>query len=236
MDDGLSYSMEARVRIALSASAAQASTIAASLVPTHDEYGCPQGELAELAGQLAGAAGEALTYAVACERRRGTSWERIADVLDEDVETVRARYEEPVAHLDRRLIEAWLDPDQAERLPEGAGDPAGSAARLDEWLTGDARRDDAFWHHPDSTIRERPASAGLAVMSPAEHHELLAAAERVVDEDGDRRKRISLHRRRIALLEWLLAEELLTPEVAEETDEDALRDLLRAERRRLARL
>jgi hypothetical protein len=73
-------------------------------------------------------------------------------------------------------------------------------------------------------------------MSPAEHHELLAAAERVVDEDGDRRKRISLHRRRIALLEWLLAEELLTPEVAEETDEDALRDLLRAERRRLARL
>lgn len=46
--DTLSYSMEARVRVALSASAAQAGTTAASLVPTHDEYACPAGEPAEL--------------------------------------------------------------------------------------------------------------------------------------------------------------------------------------------
>jgi hypothetical protein len=237
MDDGLSYSMEARLRVALSASAAQASSTATSLVPTHDEYGCTRGELAELAGQLVGAATDALTYAVACERRRGTGWERIAEVLDEEVETVRDRFEEAVARLDRRLVDAWLDPDRATRLPEGADDPAASAARLDAWLTGDARFDDAFWHHPDAAVREHPVSSGLAVMSMAEHRDMLEASEDLIDEDGSgRERRISLHRRRIALLEWLLAEELLDPQIAEEVDEDALRDLLQAARRRLTRL
>jgi hypothetical protein len=235
MDDDLSYSMEARVRVALSASAAQVSTTAASLVPTHDEYGCPLGELAELAGRLVGTATEALTYAVACERRRGTSWERIAEVLEEDVAAVRRRFEKPVARLDRDLVEAWLDPDQARHLPEGADDPAANAARLDEWLSGDSRLDDAFQHHPDSKVREHPVSSGLPVMSLSEHYELLASAARLIDEDRhDREAMISLHRRRIALLEWLLAEELVDPEIAEDVDEDTLRTLLRAARRRLA--
>jgi hypothetical protein len=73
MDDGLNYSLAARLRVALSAKAAQASTTAASLVPTHGEYGCPPGELAELAGHLAGTAAKAMTVAIACERERGTS-------------------------------------------------------------------------------------------------------------------------------------------------------------------
>lgn len=237
MDDDLSYSMEARVRVALSASAAQVSTTAASLVPTHDESGCPRGELAELAGRLVDTAGEALTYAVACERRRGTSWERIAEVLCEDVAAVRSRFEQPVARLDRDLVEAWLDPGRAGHLPEGAGDPAGTAARLDEWLTEDVRLDDAFRHHPDAEIREHPVGSGLAVMSPIEHYELLASASQMIDEAGhDREAMISLHRRRIALLEWLLAEELLDPELGEDVDEDTLRTLLKVARRRLARL
>ncbi|GAA4511866.1 hypothetical protein GCM10023191_076610 [Actinoallomurus oryzae] len=237
MDDDLSYSMEARVRVALSASAAEVSTLATSLVPTHDEYGCPRGELAELSGRLVAGATEALMYAVACERRRGTSWERIAEVLDEDVGAVRRRFEEPVARLDHTLVEAWLDPGRAGHLPEGADDPVGRAERLDRWLTGDSRLDDAFRHHPDSEIREHPVSAGLAVMSLSEHYELLASAARVIDEEGhDREATISLHRRRIALLEWLLAEELLDPEIAEDVDEGALRTLLTAARRRLARL
>src|SRR3954463_3357284 len=78
MDDGLNYSLEARLRGALSNKSAQASTVATSLVPAYGEYGCPPGELAELAGHLADTADEALTYAIACERERGTSWERIA--------------------------------------------------------------------------------------------------------------------------------------------------------------
>ena len=180
MDDGLNYSLEARLRVALSAKSAQASTAAASLVPTHGEYGCPPGELAELAGHLAGTAAEALTYAIACERERGTSWERIAEVLDEAPAALRQKHEGPVVRLQRRLVEAWLDPERAEDLPEGADDPADNAARLDEWLTGEARLDDAFRHHPDSEVRAHPVSAGLAVMSVTEHRELLASAERLV--------------------------------------------------------
>lgn len=142
-----------------------------------------------------------------------------------------------MARLDRTLVDAWLDPDRSGHLPEGADDPAGRAARLDRWLTGDSRLDDAFRHHPDSEIREHPVSSGLAVMSLSEHYELLASAARVIDEEGhDREATISLHRRRIALLEWLLAEELLDPEIGEDVDEDTLRTLLTAARRRLARL
>jgi hypothetical protein len=241
MDDGLNYSMEARVRLAVSASAAQVSTAAASLVPTHDEDACPPGELAELAGQLTGAAERTLMLAIACERRRGIPWERIAEVLDDDVAAVRARYEAPVRDLDRRLVEAWLDPDQTAGLPEGAEDPDESAARLDEWLTGDARLDDAFKHHPDSEIRTHPVSAGLAVMSVTEHQRLLASAARLIageeaDDEWGRQAMISLHRRRIALLEWLLAEELNDPAATEHLDHELLRTLLRAARRQLSRL
>jgi hypothetical protein len=237
MDDGLSYSTEARVRVALSASAAQASTTAASLVPTHDEYACPAGELAEVTARLVNTATEALTLAIACERRRGTSWERIAQVLDEDVAAVRRRHEGPVTRLEQRLVEAWLDPEKAAGLPEGAGDPHGSAARLDEWLTGDARLDDAFRHHPDAEIRAHPVSTGLAVMSLTEHRELLASAARpAAGGEHSRQAKIGLHRRRIALLEWLLAEEINDPRATEDVDGDALRTLLQAARRQLARL
>ena len=244
MDDSVTYSLEARTRMALSASAAQASTAAVSLVPTYGEYGCPPGELTELAALLAARAADTLTYAIACERQRGTSWERIAEVLDVDVAEVRRRYEEPVACLRRRLLDSWLAPDAPVRLPEGADDPAATATRLDEWLTGDARLDDTFRHHPDSEVRTHPVSSGLAVMSIAEHRELLSSAGRIVVEEAEkdptgeptRRAEIGLHRRRIALLEWLLAEELNDPAVAGDVDQDALRTLLRAARRRLARL
>jgi hypothetical protein len=230
--------------MALSASAAQASSVAISLVPTYGEYGCPPGDLVELTALLAGQAIEALTYAIACERQRGTSWEQIADVLDEDVAEVRERYEAPVARLRRRLLESWLDPEAPARLPDGADDPAATAARLDEWLTGDARLGDTFRHHPDSEVRAHPVSTGLAVMSLAEHRRLLASAARLVAENaeddptGERNHRaeIGLHRRRIALLEWLLAEELNDPAMAGEVDQDALRALLDAARHRLARL
>jgi hypothetical protein len=237
MDNGLSYSMEAGLRVALSASAAQVSTTAASLVPTHDEYGCPPGELAELTAHLVGTAEQALTLAIACERQRGATWERIAEVLDDDVDTVRRRHEEPVARLQRSLIEAWLDPGKSADLPEGADDPGQTAARLDDWLTGGTRLDDAFRHHPDSEIRAHPVSAGLAVMSAAEHRELLASAARLIaDDEWGRQAKIGLHRRRIALLEWLLAEELHDPNAAEDLDQEALRTLLQAARRQLSRL
>jgi len=235
MDDGLNYSVDARIRVALSAKAAQAGTAGASLVPTHGEYGSPPGELAELAGYLAHTANEAMTFAVACERERGTSWDRIAEVLDEDTDVIRRQYEEPVAGLRRRLVEAWLDPDRTTALPEGADSPAEHAARLDEWLTGDARFDEAFRRHPDSEVRAHPVSAGLAIMSVTEHRELLEAAGRLVAErNGDRRAETGLRERRVALLEWLLAEELGDPRVTSDCDEDALRTLLRAARRELA--
>jgi hypothetical protein len=245
MDDALTYSFEARIRVALSVSAAQASTIAISLVPTYGEYGCPPGELAAEAASAARHATEALTYAVACERQRGTSWERIAEALDDDADAVRERYEGPVAGLQRRLLETWLDPELGHRLPEGADDPTGRAAHLDAWLTGRARGDEDFRWHPDTEIRDHPVSAGLAVMSAAEHRRLLGAARRLIaaraaggeahaGPDGERRRRaeIGLYRRRVALLEWLLAEEVNDPAVTG-LGQNALRALLRAARRRL---
>jgi hypothetical protein len=138
-----------------------------------------------------------------------------------------------VARLQRRLVEAWLDPDEADGLPEGADEPGEYATRLDEWLTGDARLDDAFRHHPDSEVRAHPVSAGLAIMSVTEHRELLESAARLVAK-GDHRAETGLRRRRVALLEWLLAEELNDPRVAGDIDEDALRTLLDAARRQLA--
>ncbi len=222
------------MRVALSASAAQTSSDAASLVPTHGEYGCPRGELVEVAAQVADTAAEALTLAIACERQRGTDWEQIAEILGEDTATVRGRYEEPVGRLQRRLIEAWLDPEQASELPEGADDPGATAARLDAWLTGAAGREDTFSRHPDSEVRAHPVTAGLAIMSLAEHRELIDSAARMIAEQGQsRRTETNLHRRRIELLEWLLAEELSHPRRGADLDEKVLRTLLEAARREL---
>lgn len=234
MDDGLNYSVDARIRVALSARAARASTAAASLVPTCGEDGCSHGQLAVIAAALADTAAETLTFAIACERRRGASWECLAEILGEDVAAVRKRFEVPVAYLERRLVEAWIDPEQTSRLPEGADDPGGCAARLDEWLTGGARLDEVLRHHPDSKVRDHPVSSGLGIMSLTEHRDLLAAAGRLVagrDKADRQRSELGLHRRRIALLEWLLAEELNDPGTMGDLDEESLRTLLRAAQR-----
>lgn len=242
MDDGLTYSFEARTRVALSASAARASTAASALVPTYGEYGCLPGELVEDAALAAKHATEALTYAIACELQRGVSWARIADALDEDTATVRERYEEPVTRLRRRLVEAWLDPELEDSLPEGADDPGGNAARLDSWLIACGTGEKDFQHHPDVEVRDHPVSAGLAVMSVTEYRELLGSAGRLIAGDGEtpdgergRRAEIGLHHRRIALLEWLLVEELNDP-AGSGIGQEELRELLGAARRRLARL
>ncbi len=235
MDDGLNYSLEARMRVALSASAAQTSTDAASLVPTHGEYGCPRGELVEVAAQVVDTATRSLTFAIVCERQRGTDWERIAEILGEDTAAVRERFEAPVTLLQRGLVEAWLDPARAADLPEGADDPGGTAARLDAWLTGTAAHDDTFSHHPDSEVRAHPVTAGLAIMSLAEHGELVDSAATLI-ADQDQSRRTNLHRRKIALLEWLLAEELSHPRGSGRSDEKTLRTLLEAARRDLAGL
>jgi hypothetical protein len=110
MDDELNYAMEARMRVALSVRAVRATTQAASLVPTYGERGAMHGELAEAAGWLAQTAEEAVTFAIVCERQRGTSWERIAEVMGETTATVREHYERLVSSLRRRLLEACARP------------------------------------------------------------------------------------------------------------------------------
>jgi hypothetical protein len=234
MNDELNYSMEARMRVALSASAARASTQAIALVPTYGEYGCVRGELAETAAGLARLAVDALTFAIACERQRGTSWERIAEVMGEKAGMVQRLYERPVARLQRRLLEAWLDPERAAILPEGAADPDETAARLDAWLADDIGRDAMVDQHPDSEVRARPVSGELPVMSLAEHRELLTSAARLIAEgDQSPHAESNLRRQRIALLEWLLAEELNRPNTTGSLDQHALRRTLETERRKL---
>src|SRR5207249_322658 len=115
MDEGLNYSLEARLRVALSASAAKASGDAASLVSTYGEEGCPPGELAEAAAATMVAAAEMLQLAIACERERGTTWAQIADSIRVDggtADSVQAVYGEAVAALREQLVLSWLDPRQ----------------------------------------------------------------------------------------------------------------------------
>src|SRR4051794_12918310 len=234
MDDELNYAMEARMRVALSVRAAQATTQAASLVPTYGERGAMSGELAEAAGWLAQTAEEALTFALVCERQRGTSWERIAEVMGEPVATVRKYYERPVSRLRRTLLEAWLDPHRTVLLPYGAADPGRAATRLDAWLSDDPAPEAPFVDPPDPGAGARPVSGDLPVMSLTEHRELLVSAARLIaegDQGADARE--NLRRRRIALLEWLLAEELNRPGVTGSLDQHTLRQVLDKETRAL---
>lgn len=175
-----------------------------------------------------------MTFAIVCERQRGTSWERIGEALGETAETVRCRYESSVSDLRSRLLEAWLEPERADSLPEGAADPRVTGSRLDAWLTEELGRDAAFTRHPDSEVRARPVSSGLPIMSPAEHRELLVSAARLIADKG--RNPLAddgLRRRRLALLEWLLAEELNCPGAKEGLAHEALRRAIEKERRRL---
>lgn len=235
MDDGLNYSMEARIRVAVSACAAQVHSEAASLVPTYGEYGCMDGELAEAAARLVQLAAEAMTLAIACERQRGVNWEQIAEAVGESAATVRERYERPVSQLRQRLLESWLDPERAVSLPEGATDPGRTARRLDRWLTDDPERDVTLVHHPDPEIRARPVSGELPIMSLSEHRDLLASAARLII-NGDQSPGVerNLRRQRIVLLEWLLAEELNRPRATGSLDQQALRQIIIKEREELA--
>jgi hypothetical protein len=187
MDAEMTYSRAARLRVALSELAAEIADSARSLVPTASDSYAHGGEFAESAAQLAAQARELLTLAVAYERRRGSSWERIGDGLSVSRQSAQERFGEAVRGLDDAIARAWLlDDPRTPGLPEGAGNPGETAERLDRWVLRHLEDADTVAHRPDDDpARDRPVSASLDRMDVLDHIGLVTDAARVVsDQDA----------------------------------------------------
>jgi hypothetical protein len=165
-DAEITYSRAARLRAALSELAAEIADSARSMVPTASDSYAHGGEYAESAARLAAQARELLTLAVAYERRRGSSWERIGDGLSVSRQSAQERFGEAVRGLDDAITTAWLlDDPRTPGVPEGAGNPAETAERLDRWVLRHLEDTDTLAHRPDDDpARDHPVSAGLERM------------------------------------------------------------------------
>lgn len=239
MDDVPNYSMEARYRLALSAAAAELSGVAQALVSTNGEQGCCPGDLVGVAGYLLNTATDVLTLAVACERTRSTSWQQIADTIDQngDAQGVQQRYGEALDTLQGRMVHAWIDPSRMTDLPEGASKPGEVGEYLDDWLSKKISHDEVGSHHPDQHVREHPVTAELPLMSPTEQRNLIAVATRLIDENElGLKAEIGLRRRQVELLEWLLVERLAETEEIDDNAADLLRTRLDEARQNLNNL
>ncbi|MDR7277739.1 hypothetical protein [Catenuloplanes atrovinosus] len=145
----------ARARLALAAAAADLADTAAALVSTahEDEHASALEHLTRIE-EIAGAVAEVRKLAVIHARERAMPWERIGDALGVTRQTAHARF--------GAVVDEWhdvlYDPDKHgwAWMPEGAYDPAATAATLDRWL---ARR-----HHGDGPAPT--VSAGLPTYDP----------------------------------------------------------------------
>ena len=187
----------ARMRIAVSAAAAELADCAAALVPTDTDSAAYTGELVEHAGRLVSLAAYLRTLTVTCERVAGVTWPTIGEALGGITrQAAHDRYATEVGRYERGLVLSWLLGDEAPAgLPEGVNETAATAARLDRWL--DKRGTDPLLG------KRRTASAALAPPSLSEEASLLiAACEFLLDpetsEIDSRRLRIAHHRRAVA--------------------------------------
>lgn len=208
--DEVVYSRAARLRVALSHAAAEASDTARSLVPAWADSAVVGGELVAGAARLVAQAREVLALAVAYERRRGASWEDIGEALGVSRQAAHERFAGVERDLDRALVRAWLDPQRARELPSGADDPAAAAAWLDRWVRARLQATDALAHDPDPEVREHPVSVGLTPMDTLEHSTLVMTAARLLAEhdadDPEHRRLEAAYTRRRAEFERMLAE------------------------------
>jgi hypothetical protein len=189
--ENTTYSRAARLRVALSELAAEIADSARSMVPTASDSYAHGGEFAESAAQLAAQARELLTLAVAYERRRGSSWERIGEPLGTSRQSAQERFGEAVRGLDDAITTAWiLDDPRTPGVPEGAGDPAETAARLDRWVLRHLEGTDPLAHRPDDDpARDRPVSASLDRMDVHDFTAATAdAANLIMKRLNDRRQ------------------------------------------------
>lgn len=219
--DEVTYGAAARLRVAMAALASVVSETAGDMVATYRDGRMRPGELAAYAESVVRDGRELLGFAVAFERRRGSSWEAIAGWLGLDSgHAAEDAYGGAVRRLDDMLTEWWLlgdDPDFAG-APEGAADTAGAAARLDRWVTDRTADHGALGDEgPGDHARLFPVSGSLEPLDTAERAAFTAAAEELIarrreqcgpDECSVRELELGLARRQVELYEHLLADEL----------------------------
>lgn len=225
-----------RVRLALSAAAAELADRAAGLARTGVD-GRP-GEVAEDARSLAAMAEDVLQLAVLYDRRRGASWATVGEALGEvSRQAAHERYSEADHYVDEAITEHWLTGDpRVIGLPEGAEASPRTIERLDEWAAARHRHGDVAGDDPT-----RAVSAGLAPMTSTEHGVMLTAAATLLlkHATGDPARRHALNlgyaRRKVEWYERLIADEQAEPGTTGTPAAD-LREGLAGARARLAEI
>jgi hypothetical protein len=160
------YSDAVRVRLALSAAAAELADDAAGLVATENETtGETVRDLIERVDQLAGQVDELRRLAVIYARERAQPWERIGEALGVTRQTAHERFAGVVNEWHDNLYDPTRHTYQW--LPEGAYNPEQVLPRLEAWLA----RHDAEHAWP------RSVAAGLPAYDPMRRtNETLARA------------------------------------------------------------
>jgi uncharacterized protein YoaH (UPF0181 family) len=170
-----------RARMVMAAEARELSDMARGFVPVVEYELCADGTAMSDgmwvgdATRLVAAAHRVLEAVVVFERLGGTSWRRLADMLDMSKQAVHERFSPAEARFQQELAL----PENPEytgtigeiryRLHPAARDPDTAAHDLDEWL---AQHREPTEPEPDPA----PVSGGLARMNP--HAELTAISER----------------------------------------------------------
>jgi hypothetical protein len=209
--------------------------------------GLDPGALAGDADSLVADARQLLSYAIAYERHRGTSWEALAEwpALNSH-QAVDDRYGDTVKQLNDMLTECWLLGDDP-RFPGAQRAPPtlpGQLAVFDRWVTDRLADYDPLAHKaPDDPDRLFPVSGRLNPLDTAEHSSSLTAAADLIaerrrqygpDDASVRDLELGLARRRVELYERMLADELAGKPVG--TSSGELSELMSAARSRLAEL
>jgi len=248
--DEVTYGRGARLRVAMAALAAEISGTAREMVATYRDGGTRPGERAGEAASLVADARQLLSFAIAYERHRGTSWEEVAGWLSpiglNSPPAALAEYGDTVKRLDDMLTECWLlgDDPKFPGAPEGTADTARAAGRLDGWVAGRLTDHEQLAHKaPDDPDRLFPVSGRLEPLDTAEHSSSLTAAAGLIaerrrqygpDDPSARYLELGLARRGVELYEHMLADELAGKGTG--TPADQLRALLVGAQARLAEL
>ena len=251
VSDQLAYGRGARLRTVVSALASEVADSARGLVSTWGDPCAQGGEFVEVAARIAAEAKEMLEFAVAYERRRGTSWEVIGEAFGITRQAAHDRFAAAVARLEAEIIRCWVlgDDPRYPGLPYGAADTAEAAAILDRWAGRHLQDTDPLARRPgDDPERQHPVSRNLPVMDTLEMSALVLAATSMLSErtgvipdddpGGYAREtaalELGLARRKVELYERMTAEATGSDHAGVSAVD--LRDMLAGARARLAEL
>jgi len=131
----VTHPRRALARLALSTAAAELADVAAGLVPTVSDDGGHPADYLDAAARLLASAQALVARAVVYACDSGGHWSDVAAGLDVSEQDAHERYGPVLADWDDALNRPWERSGHyvSCRLPDGASDPADSAAYLDRW-------------------------------------------------------------------------------------------------------